>query len=397
MKNISFMILADAHLDSDFAQDCNLRREEQRIAFDRAIKMVEDYRIDYLLIPGDLFDKRCPDKSTVNYIKKKFAALSRSDKSLNTRVIIAPGNHDPITQDSPYSDGDWPQNVYIFSSNAVTSFEFGDRYRSKVADGLGGSFIFKSDEDMPLKKGVRIYGAAFEGHFSREALLSAENGGLPRLSKDYTNILVMHGEAEVSRSLYNPIPKETLKACGFDLCALGHVHGYKKTDDYIYSGVPCSRGFDEQGDCGVVVGEITGDGRVLTEFMPLNVRKYVTEKIDVSEENDLSAEALAEMIMANTDRSLCTKVVLTGNIPANEKINLEGLQMRLTGNYPQVKVIDETSVEADWRLIAEENSLRGIFVRRLLEKLRETEDGKYTRQNIEDALRAGLKAFGGSL
>ena len=32
MKNVSFMILADAHLDSDFARDCHLRRAEQRKA-----------------------------------------------------------------------------------------------------------------------------------------------------------------------------------------------------------------------------------------------------------------------------------------------------------------------------------------------------------------------------
>jgi hypothetical protein len=54
-------------------------------------------------------------------------------------------------------------------------------------------------------------------------------------------------------------------------------------------------------------------------------------------------------------------------------------------------------VEADWRLIAEENSLRGIFVRKMLEKLRDTEDTKYTRQNIQDAMKVGIKAFNGKL
>jgi hypothetical protein len=123
----------------------------------------------------------------------------------------------------------------------------------------------------------------------------------------------------------------------------------------------------------------------------------VTEEFDVTKENDLSPEALSEMIMARTDKTLCTRVLLKGSIPLNEKINADGLQMKLTGHYPQVQVVDNTSVEADWRLIAEENSLRGIFVRKMLEKLRDTEDTKYTRQNIQDAMKVGIKAFNGKL
>lgn len=391
MKNVSFMILADAHLDSDFARDCHLRREEQRKAFDKAMSMVAEYDIEYLLIPGDLFDERSPGKVTVDYVKKAFAALK------GTKVIIAGGNHDPITTDSPYADGDWPHNVYIFPSKNISMMEFGDKYRTRRAEGRGASLLFRSEEEIPQKKGVRVYGASFEGHFARETLLSDERGEIPALSPSYINILVLHGEADVSRSMYNPISKDVLRECGFDLCALGHVHSYKKTDDYIYSGVLCSRGFDELGDCGVVVGEITDEGRVLTEFIPINIRKYVAEEIDISEETDFSVDALSELILSKTDKELCTKVILKGIVPLQEKIDVEGLQMRLTGKYPQVKVVDNTSVEADWRLISEENSLRGIFVRKMLEKLRDTEDGKYSTKNIQDAMKIGIKAFGGKL
>jgi DNA repair exonuclease SbcCD nuclease subunit len=275
--------------------------------------------------------------------------------------------------------------------------EFGDKYRTKRAEGRGASLLFHSEEDIPQKKGVRVYGASFEGHFARETLLCDERGEIPALSPSYINILVLHGEADVSRSMYNPISKDVLRECGFDLCALGHVHSYKKTEDYIYSGVLCSRGFDELGDCGVVVGEITDEGRVLTEFIPINVRKYVAEEIDVSEETDFSVDALSDLILSKTDKEFCTKVILKGIVPLQEKIDVEGLQMRLTGKYPQVKVVDNTSVEADWRLISEENSLRGIFVRRMLEKLRDTEDGKYSTKNIQDAMKIGIKAFGGKL
>lgn len=388
MKNISFMICADAHLDSDFARDCDIRREEQRTAFERAISMIGEYGIEYLLIPGDLFDKRCPSRETVAYVKKKFAELR------HTKVIIAPGEHDPLSVDSPYYEKDWPDNVYIFPSKKLSMIEFGARGSGR------GDYIFQRDVQGTGPKGVRFYGAAFEGHFARESLLQDEEGRIPKLSDDYLNILVMHGEVGVSRSSCNPIPDEMLRNCGFDLCALGHLHTYKKTDRYIYSGVLCARGFEEQGDCGVVLGEITDDGRLLTEFMPVNVRKYVTAEIDITEAEDLSVEGLCAMITAATERTLCCRVILKGAIRIGEKIPLDGIQMRLTGHYPIIRVEDETVVEEDFRLIAAENSLRGLFVRRLLDMLkesREAEKPKYSRKNIEDAIRIGLKAFEGVL
>lgn len=390
MKNISFMICADAHLDSDFARDCDMRREEQRIAFDRAVDMIHEFGIEYLLIPGDLFDKRCPNKETVSYVKKKFAGLR------HTKIIIAPGNHDPFTVDSSYYENDWPDNVYIFHSKKISMLEFNDKYRAGAA-GVRNDFLFKNENGVPGKKGVRIYGTAFEGHFSKESMLCDSEGRVPKLSSDYVNILVMHGEAGAAQSLYNPIPEAMIKSCGFDLCALGHVHGYQKTDYYIYSGVLCSRGFDEPGDCGVVVGEITGDGRLLTEFIPINARKYVTVDIDITDAEDLTVDGICRMIEENTDRSVCCRVLLTGAVASGERIDTDAVQMKLTGHYPTIKVIDNTFVEADWRLIAAENSLRGIFVRRMLEKMREAGDDRYTRKNMEDALRAGLKAFAGTL
>ena len=387
MKNISFMICADAHLDSDFSRDCDIRREEQRLAFERALSMIGEYGIEYMLIPGDLFDKRCPSRETVSYVKKRFAELR------HTKVIITPGEHDPLSVDSPYYEKDWPDNVYIFPSKKLSMIEF-------EARGGRGDYLFQRDAQETERKGVRFYGAAFEGHFAKESLLQDEDGRVPKLSPDYLNILVMHGEAGTARSACNPIPEEVLQRCGFDLCALGHVHTYKKTDRYIYSGVLCPRGFEEQGDCGVVLGEITDDGRLLTEFMPINIRKYVTVDVDITEAEDLSVDGLCDLINAATDRLLCCRVVLKGAVKSGERIPIDGVQMRLTGNYPIIKVENGTSVEEDFRLIAAENSLRGLFVKRLLELQREPkeeEKTKYTRKNTEDAIRIGLQVFDGIL
>lgn len=393
MKNLSFMICADAHLDSDFARDCSLRREEQRLAFERALSMIGEYGIEYMLIPGDLFDKRCPSRETVSYVKKRFAELR------HTKILIAPGEHDPLTVDSPYYEKDWPDNVYIFPSKKLSMIEFEARGKGGPS-GRRGELLFRSDPQEGERKGVRFYGAAFEGHFARESLLLDENGQLPALSPKYHNILVMHGEAGVTRSACNPLPEEALQHGGFDLCALGHRHGYLKKDRYIYSGVLCSRGFEEEGDCGVVLGEITDDGRLLTEFMPINIRKYETVELDVTEADDLSVDGLSAMISAATDHTLCCRVVLRGAVRPGERIPLDGVQMRLTGNYPMIRIEDETTVEANFRLIAGENSLRGLFVKRLLELQREPkeeEKPKYSRKNMEDALRIGLKVFDGSL
>ena len=199
------VICADAHLDSVFSVfkklsgKTQLRREEQRIAFSKVINEVKRIDAHLLMLPGDLLDARNATDDTIEFLIHAFQSIP------DTFVLIAPGNHDPATADSPYMTANWPENVYIYR---------------KGLEALELSF-----EDT--NETVRVYGAGFQGHFNRSSLLR-HNNTLPILDKSNINLLVMHGNLVDAggKSDYNPISVEDLNTCGFDFCALGHIHKY---------------------------------------------------------------------------------------------------------------------------------------------------------------------------
>ena len=395
MRKFSFLIMGDAHLDADFPDNSEQRRREQRLAFDKALSLVSDFAIDYLLVPGDLFDKRNPDPETFSYVMNSFAALEK------TKVIIAPGNHDPMTVDSPYRNSDIPGNVYIFPEKRVSFIEFSGR----VAPG-GRDYLFGSGS-AGTSYSVRFYGSAFEGHFSRDSMLVSSDGRTPRLSGNFINVLVMHGKLvdDDEKSSCNPIPLKALEGCGFDFCALGTEHSYLKKKNILNSGILCPRGFLETGETGVIAGEVAEDNRVRADFVPINAIRYEKIKYDITGLFDLSADRIAEGIKSITDSRDCYFVELTGETGFDESVNAAEVKKRLTGFFPIVEVVDRTVKKADIRLLSEEKNFRGAFCSVIWDSVRhkgaagggpskKADDLKrYSEKTHEDAINLCLKLF----
>lgn len=387
MKNMTFMIMGDAHLDSDFARDCNERRREQKAAFEEALSLVKKYSFDYLFIPGDLFDKRIPDRETVNYVKNSFAALKK------TTVIISPGNHDPYTIDSPYYDGKWPENVHIFTERQIGMFEFGGR--ANVSGEKASDRLFSEGIVISETRSMRVYGAAFDGHFIKESLANGENGNTPKLVSGYVNVLMMHGTFSNDNSSQNPLDENELVSSGFDFCVIGGTHKQRKDGKILSSGVLYPRGFDEPGDSGVVVGEITEDKKVLTEFIPINKMVYDILDFDISDELDLSAEALSLKTKLISKEGHSVRVRLVGKKRYGETIDTKNLSDLLLGYFTYAEVTDDTRISEDRLLITNENSPRGIFMKLISEKEPANEDEKKPHDLSEDELKeAGFKALG---
>ena len=86
-----------------------------------------------------------------------------------------------------------------------------------------------------------------------------------------------------------------LKEKGFNYVALGHIHknNFEKNGNIIYPGSTMSLGFDELGEHGMVVGEITKDENKL-EFIKLDETEFVEQEMDCTEIN--SEEELIEKI-----------------------------------------------------------------------------------------------------
>lgn len=369
------VICADAHLDSAFSVfrknpgKTQIRRDEQRLAFSKAISEAKQNDAHLLMLPGDLLDARNATRETLDYLLAAFGSIP------NTFVLISPGNHDPATADSPYLTADWPENVYIFRK--------------------GLEALELSYEDAG--ETVRVYGAGFQGHFCRNSLLRHHNT-LPILDKNNINLLVMHGSITENggKSDYNPIYLEDLNACGFDFCALGHVHSYSgivKSENtaYAYTG-PCEgRGFDEPGPCGILSGTIA-KGRVELTFLPTSVRESHIVRIDIT-----ALDSYEQVL--NAIRSKCGnpeylyKILLTGKKRPHLNLSAAKLTAELSPEYFYIKVVAEYQDEVDTELLKEENSLRGCFVRCMLEQMAGAED----QELFQEAMFYGLQAFDGEV
>ena len=111
---MKFVHIADMHFDSPFVNlsDKNIlgdfRRLQQRKALKKIIEYINKNNIEYLFISGDLYDNKYIKQSTIEYINNLFKEVPE------TKIYIAPGNHDPYIKNSYYNKFNWNENVKIF-------------------------------------------------------------------------------------------------------------------------------------------------------------------------------------------------------------------------------------------------------------------------------------------
>lgn len=336
MNYIKLLHTADIHLKK--------LNDDIYETFTKIISLIKREEIEYLLIPGDLFDDLAPEDKLVDKVIELFEYINPC------KVLISPGNHDPLTFGSPYLTKNWPRNVYIFKE-ALSSITFNN---------------------------IRFYGRAFTGHFEETPLLPRIN-----IDNNYINILVMHGDVS-STSQYNPISLNLLKEIGFDYCALGHIHKPILNNIYTYPGIPEGRGFDEVGTLGVVLVSISD--RVKTEFIPINTNSYIIKEIDIS--NLRNIDTIAHRINEECSKSTdYYRVILKGRVEFTPDTKL--LTSLLSPYYSYIEILDETIKNIDFEKLKKENSLKGIFVRHMLDKISKTPENKV----LEDSLLLGVKAF----
>ena len=371
MNKIKILHCADLHLGAEISSlgsKAGQRREEILMTFDRITSLCREENIELLLIAGDIFESSGTDRAAVRSVKKALSEIP------GTAVAIAPGNHDYVSLDSPFSDEDWPANVHIFQA---------------------GLDFFELPE-----KGVRVWGAGFTGTYVTESLLD-----VPHVPEDDTvNICVMHGDlvAENQPSNYNPVTPSQIRFSGMDYIAFGHIH--MRTDilhsgrtAYAYCGCPEGRGFDELGEKGVYIGTVRKD-KIDLEFRTVCRRRNLVVPVDiggVSSNNEAAA-----VILQTLNRQFgeaygenLYKIILEGALDASFSPDCAAVAARLENELYFVKIKDETHIRADLSALSKETSLKGIFVRRMLEKINAAGKDDADTAQVRRALYIGLKAF----
>lgn len=348
---VRFIHAADFHLDSPFrslpADKAAQRREEQRELLDRLVSLARERGAELVLLSGDLLDGDRAYYETTQ-------ALARALGQLKARVFIAPGNHDPYTPRSPYASMAWPENVHIFRGPSVQAVE------------------------LP-ELGCVVYGSAFTGATRSSGALrdfsAPEDGRL--------HLMCLHGDVGNKTSRYGPVDPAEIAQSRLDYLAMGHIHARTEPGKlgktvWAYPGCPEGRGFDETGIKGVFYGEAE-PGNIRLEFVPLCRRRYEILKVDASAD---FAAALPDDAGEDIYR-----ILLTGESGA-EGIDLKPLRTLAEGKFYSVELRDETRVARDLWSRAGEDTLTGLFLRRM-ERLRDGEDPALAGQ----AVRFGLAAL----
>lgn len=349
---MKFIHIADVHFDMPFTilnknGLSEQRRLDQRNAFSKMINYIKENNIDYLLIAGDLYENEYVRKSTIEYINNCFKQIP------DTKIYIAPGNHDPYISSSYYNKFEWNENVHIFTKL-----------------------------DKVESENINIYGYGFTNFYSEKIELPIN------IDTTKINILVMHANLDggnKEETQYNPILESELKSTKFDYIAIGHIHknNFSQNNKIIYPGSMIAGGFDELGKHGMVVGDIDETTKKISlQFINLDDKEFIEKNIEISAIN--STEELMEKINdIETEESKYYKIILTG--AKNIEINTNELIKHIT-NKNIIKIKDKTKIEYDLEKISkEQSSLKGIFVRELLGQINEE-----NREQILESIYIGL-------
>ncbi len=357
---LKFIHAADFHLDSAFGalqarQAAARRRESRELAF-RLANYVNSHHIDLVLLAGDLFDSGSAFRETGEQLAEALGQMQ-------ARVFIAPGNHDWVGPGSPWLTVNWPENVHIFLENRLTAVEVPDW-------------------------NLTVHGAAFTAPEQAEGFLK----GVAVPADGKIHIGILHGELDPAEARYDPIRKEEIAASGLVYLALGHIHrkGRLQCGNTLcaWPGCPEGRGFDELGEKGFYEGVIDGAGKVSLTFVPFARHRYAIWGVDVTGRSP--REAVEASLPDETAQDLY-RIILTGET-GEGGADAAALQEALADRFYALEVRDHTRMAEDIWARAEEDSLRGLFLRALRDKWNRVKTEE-EREIVTQAARFGLAAL----
>ena len=323
---------ADLHLDSPMeanlsAEKARERKGELLSTFKKLVRLAADGGVEAILISGDLFDSDHITKRTQRYVLELIAAHPQ------LCFFYLSGNHD--RGNALRNALDKPQNLYTFD-NGWRSYAFGE---------------------------VVITGS------------ESPDPDTLSLNADALNIVMMHGQERAGTGKRvageDVIHFGKLKGKGIDYLALGHLHDYRTASIdsrciACYSGCLEGRGFDECGQKGYVLLEITG-GRISHRFVPIARRTLHTVSCDIS--GFSSQLELENRVLAAVDAIPATdlvKVELIGSCPAETQKDVEHLTGVLAERFYFAKIADKSRLLLCPEDYANDVSLKGEFVRRVM-------------------------------
>ena len=367
MSEVKLLHIADLHIGAQLsylAQSAESRRFEVANVFKTVVETCKNEGVQICLIAGDLFHS---NMAAQDFSSSVFEHIRNTPE---VKFFYVAGNHDPLNAASPMCGENLPENLFVF----------------------GGQYEILEFPEMSL----RVIGKSFL-HSSMEAEPFSRT--LP--DDGFINIMLLHADALADPcSPYNPINRDFIENCSVDYLALGHIH--KKSAPakigntyFAYAGCPEGQGFDEDGLKGGYIGTLSKTDCNLS-FVRLCRRVHRVLKIDISEAS--SSINAADIILGKLSSDYgegyvndLYKIVLTGAVAKDVTIKKAEVLQILSDKLYFIKIKDKTRKAYDLDALKNEASLKGIFVKKMLERIEKAEEPQLPLLNA--ALELGLSAF----
>jgi DNA repair exonuclease SbcCD nuclease subunit len=360
------MHLADLHLGASLSYlgaRAPERRRDLESALARSLGVAAERNVHAILIAGDLFNAHNPP---TDLVMRTEAALAKASRG-GIPVILIPGTHDSYR----YSKCVYRQNEFPGVDVLV-------------------------DPAKPIMKqlnGQDIYFYGFSGRRDKT------DPGFACGPEDGIHVALVHGPV-TEAGHWNPSPRDfpltpgEIEVSGFNYVALGHHHDFREFrfagSTAVYPGTLEGLKFGENDERYLIISEIGDDG-VTVEKITHNKKTLSEIRIDLATSAIASVEGLASAIEKRSDPKALMRVKFTG--AADFLPSIRGIESHLEGCFFHLEILDETSVVGGEliRSIRSEETVRGIFVSKMLERIENSSPTE--RAAAELALRLGVEQF----
>lgn len=379
-QHISFIHCADLHLDSRMEShltpfQAQNRRKELLQTFSRMADYAEVHDIRAILMPGDLFDTTHPSFSAIETVLNCIREHPQID------FLYLPGNHDYQIR-APFSlNTGCPDNLWLFWSEKADFQNFPD------------SFL----HHMVMQKN---YGPVIITG------LTGSTSQLPELSASHINLVMLHGqihshtvslESDTDHALHYSL--NDLSGRNIDYIAAGHIHQYQfgpidSRGHYCYSGCLEGRGFDECGEKGFVLLDVSTDSEetspISFQFVPFAARYLYDLNLDLTDYTDYQdVWRQIDQLFSTIDHTHLVRLKLTGRIPLELNLHTDWLLQKYFDDFYLLYVEDCTKPAISYEDYRYDISLKGEFIRLVLSASDLNEEEK------EKVIMEGLHALAG--
>jgi DNA repair exonuclease SbcCD nuclease subunit len=327
-------------------------------------------RVGAVLIVGDLFDSPYPPDTLVEGVLTDLGRLVAA----GVAVVTVPGNHDELS----YPEGVYRREAARWPGTLVTQPQPGLVTQLELDGGK-----------------VALYAAAYvQGRTPPTIRPEPVETATPAVAAFHATLVDQLGEfiAEGERALR--LRLEDAAAAGFRYVALGHIHRPRKRWQEgrtvaAYAGMVEGKGFHDPGGAPLLLVDPLAEP-VRVESVPFPTTRILTGELRLDAIPD--AEALERRIAELTEGVQMARVRLQGH--ATFAVDLERIRASLGGRIEVLELEGpgEGWDPGDWTRWREEPTLRGAFVRKVLERMEKTSDPQ-ERQLLEEAAVLGLAAL----